>query len=100
MEGEKNLQFLFSRPVLTRSWEVLQNEGIQYLMIAQREKSEETFYETLENHALLLKTFTPYWDSKKIYASDSILSTAAPLLSDELYSRSRLGYPIQVYQLK
>ncbi len=102
--GDKNEEFLFSRPVIKKSWRELKEKGIQYIVIHKREEDFSDFYLNIDwktgRQARLLQTFSPYRDSKKIYSVEPVINTAVPFLSQEVYSRVRAGYTIQIYEIK
>lgn len=98
-QGDTNEQFLFSRPTLSKSWDSLLRHGIQYLVIHKREEDLSDFYLNVDRHAKLIKTFSPYRDKKKMYSKEAVINTSVPFLSEEVYSRMRCGYTIQVYEL-
>lgn len=100
MPGDSGEQFLFSRPTLPKQWKALKEKGVQYLVLHRREEDFSDFYLNLNNYAMLLKTFSPYRDSKKIYSAEPLINTAIPFLSKEIYSRVRAGYTIQIYRLR
>lgn len=100
MPGDSGEQFLFSRPTLPKRWKELKEKGIQVLIVHRREEDFSDFYLNLDKYVTLLKTFSPYRDSKKIYSVESLINTAIPFLSEEIYSRVRAGYTIQIYRLR
>ncbi|MEK7791048.1 MAG: glycosyltransferase family 39 protein [Deltaproteobacteria bacterium] len=99
-QGDMNEAFLFSRPVIKKSWKELKERGIQYVVIHKREEDFSDFYLNIDQQARLLQTFSPYRDSKKIYSVEPVINTAVPFLSQEVYSRVRTGYTIQVYAVE
>jgi 4-amino-4-deoxy-L-arabinose transferase-like glycosyltransferase len=98
--GDKNEEFLFSRPVIKKSWRELKEKGIQYIVIHKREEDLSDFYLNIDRHAKPIKVFSPYRSKKKIYSMESVLNTSVPFLSEEIYSRMMCGYTIQVYETK
>jgi 4-amino-4-deoxy-L-arabinose transferase-like glycosyltransferase len=98
---KKPSQYLFSLPLIESTPEALKKEGIEYILfhtdICGKEKK---FFNKLKSDIQLIKEFSPYFNKNKKCAKEKNIQTALPFFTNELFSRSRAGYPIWIYKLK
>lgn len=93
--------FLFSKPAVPYNVESLRNHGIQYVILCQSEKENQTqFREDLEDQSELLEVFSPYKNPLQERTIDDQPLTGGPFLWKDLIARRANGLVIKIYRLK
>lgn len=94
--------YLNSKPKLPFNLKKLKDEGISYVIInfSDQNKENEFFYQQLNQNAKLIASFSPYNDNSVKMSSDQIATTCVPVISKEVFSRSKLGPAMKIYELK
>lgn len=95
-------QFMGMRPFVEADWNEIRKIGAQYLVLDQGYPSEavKRFKEMNGNAMEKVASFSPYVDPEKRISVDPYDSTAASHMSEEIFSRVRLGPYLEVYKIK
>lgn len=100
--SEEASLFSLEKPRLPFSIGELKGRDIEYVVfhIDSELNLDKDFYQELLKNAKLLIEFRPYRDKNKKFAVEPVVQTAGPYYSDELFSRTRNGYIIQIFKLR
>ena len=92
--------FLLWSPLLSANLKAFKDQGILYFVRHREFEKDDFFDRNLKNQSELLKIFSPYKNSGKVFTKDRWANTALPFMSRELFSRERTGPVIEIYRLK
>jgi hypothetical protein len=108
--------FLFSEPLVPFDWEVLKQNGIQYVLLIDEfrrrailsreahpeevDPKEVLFFKALPANADRIATFSPYRDSGDLTIHDPHTMTGGPFLWEDILPRERGGYPVSIYRIR
>jgi 4-amino-4-deoxy-L-arabinose transferase-like glycosyltransferase len=100
-EEPDTTEFLIQRPLVRAQAADLERIGARYLVLNYIGVEDEfhQLKKDLAGRIKLAKIFSPYRDLAKKTPIDPHSSTAAPHLPKELFSRSRLGPYLEVYEI-
>lgn len=98
---ESQGQFMHTMPSFPFDLGVLQAKGVEFVVInyANRKTDTQDFYEQLKSNGKLIMSFSPYKDGRIRMTYDSIATTCMPVLSKELFTRSKSGPALEIYQI-
>ncbi len=99
-ERLKGTPFLMWSPLIDPDWGVFEREGIQYYVRYRYPGEGNFFEETSQGKADLLRVFSPYRNSKKVFTEDPWANVALPFKGIELFSRDRPGPYLEIYRIK
>lgn len=96
-----NQRFLFGEPQIPFDMKELRRKGVEYVLLTgPLHPANSPFPAELQSTATLVMAFSPHSGETTFKIHDALPLTGGPFLWKDIFTRTRNGYPIQIYKLK